>query len=56
MDATLVETHKRQAEYCYKKLKADQPLNCWWAEHGVFMHSEFRDDNVPTGHRQLRVL
>src|SRR5690625_1228631 len=35
MDATLVESHKRQALYCYKKFKAYQPLNCWWAEQRV---------------------
>jgi hypothetical protein len=56
MDATLVETHKRQALFCYKGFKAYQPLNCWWAEQGVMLHSEFRDGNVPAGHRQLRVL
>ncbi len=56
MDATLVETHKRQALYCYKKFKAYQPLNTWWAEQGVFVHSEFRDGNVPAGHEQLRVF
>ncbi len=32
MDATLIETHKRDALFCYKKFKAYQPLNCWWAE------------------------
>ena len=26
MDATLVETHKQQAQYCYEKYKAYQPL------------------------------
>lgn len=56
MDATLVETHKRQALYCYKHFKAYQPLNCWWAEHGVMLYSEFRDGNVPAGYEQLRVL
>ena len=56
MDATLVASHKRQALYCYKKYKAYQPLNCWWAEQGVVLHSEFRDGNVPAGHEQLRVL
>ncbi|MFQ6018043.1 MAG: IS1380 family transposase [Kiloniellaceae bacterium] len=56
MDATLVETHKRQALYCYKHFKAYQPLNTWWAEQGVFVHSEFRDGNVPAGHQQLRVF
>jgi len=56
MDATLIGTHKRDALYCYKKFKAYQPLNCWWAEHDVMLYSEFRDGNVPAGHEQLRVL
>ena len=56
MDATLIETHKRDALYCYKKFKAYQPLNCWWAEQGAMLYSEFRDGNVPAGHEQLRVL
>ena len=56
MDATLVETHKRDALPCYKGFKAYQPLNCWWAEQGTMLYSEFRDGNVPAGHEQLRVL
>jgi Transposase DDE domain group 1 len=56
MDATLIETHKRDALFCYKKFKAYQPLNCWWAEQGVMLYSEFRDGNVPAGHEQLRVM
>jgi hypothetical protein len=56
MDATLIETHKRAALFCYKKFKAYQPLNCWWAEQGAMLYSEFRDGNVPAGHEQLRVL
>src|SRR4051794_6149666 len=56
MDATLIETHKREALPCYKGFKAYQPLNCWWAEQGVVVHSEFRDGNVPAGYQQLRVL
>ena len=56
MDATLIETHKRQALYCYKHFKAYQPLNTWWAEQGLIVHSEFRDGNVPAGFEQLRVL
>ena len=56
MDATLIETHKRAALYCYKHFKAYQPLNSWWAEQGLIVHSEFRDGNVPAGHEQLRVL
>jgi hypothetical protein len=56
MDATLLETHKRDALPCYKGFKAYQPLNCWWAEQGAMLYSEFRDGNVPAGHEQLRVM
>jgi len=56
MDATLIETHKRDALFCYKHFKAYQPLNCWWAEQGAMLYSEFRDGNVPAGHEQLRVM
>ena len=45
MDATLIETHKRDALFCYKKFKAYQPLNCWWSEQGAMLYSEFRDGN-----------
>lgn len=56
MDATLVETNKFDALYCYKGFKAYQPLNTWWAEQAVVVHTEFRDGNVPAGHEQLRVF
>ena len=56
MDATLVETHKQDAHYSYKKYRAYQPLTTYWAEADLIVHSEFRDGNVPAGHQQLRVL
>lgn len=56
MDATLVATSKANAFYCYKGYKAYQPLNTWWAEHGIILHTEFRDGNVPAGFEQLRVF
>ena len=56
MDATLVETNKSDALFCYKGFKAYQPLNTWWAEQGVVVHTEFRDGNVAAGYEQLRVL
>ena len=56
MDATLIGTHKRDALHCYKGFRAYQPLNCWWAEQGTMLYSEFRDGNVPAGYEQLRVL
>lgn len=55
-DATLSNTYKRNALYCYKGYKAYQPFNTYWAEHGIIVHSEFRDGNVNAGFEQLRVL
>jgi hypothetical protein len=55
-DATLVETNKEEALYCYNKYKAYQPMNTYWAEQGLVLHTEFRDGNVPAGYEQLRVL
>ena len=54
MDATLVETLKKSALYCYKKIKAYQPLNFYWAEQDLVLLSEFRDGNVPAGYDLLR--
>jgi len=56
MDATLVETQKRQSLFCYKGYKSYQPLNTYWFEQNLMVHSEFRDGNVPAGYEQLRVL
>jgi len=55
-DATLVETAKRDALFSYQGYKSYQPLNTWWAEHEMVLHTEFRDGNVPAGYEQLRVL
>jgi hypothetical protein len=56
MDATLVETEKAEALWCYKGYRAYQPINTWWAEQGLVLHTEFRDGNVPAGYEQRRVL
>ena len=56
IDATLIETMKSSALYCYKGFRAYQPFNVWWAEQALMLHSEFRDGNVPAGYDQLRVL
>src|SRR5208283_1538549 len=55
MDATLIQTQKKDA-FSYKGFKACQPLNTYWAEKGIILHTEFRDGNVPAGHEQLRVF
>jgi len=56
MDATLLETDKTDALWCYKGYRAYQPFNTWWAEQGLVLHTEFRDGNVPAGFEQKRVL
>ena len=56
MDATLIETEKANALRCYEGYRAYQPLNTWWAEQGLVLHTEFRDGNVPAGYEQRRVL
>ena len=56
MDATLVSTNKIDALFSYKGYKAYQPLNTWWVEQGIILHTEFRDGNVPAGFEQLRVF
>ncbi|MGD9578621.1 MAG: IS1380 family transposase [Syntrophorhabdus sp.] len=56
MDATLIQTEKKDALFSYKGYKAYQPLNTYWAEYGLILHTEFRDGNVPAGYEQLRVF
>lgn len=56
LDATLVETNKREALSCYKGHKAYQPLNVYWAEQDLIVHTEFRDGNVWAGTDNRRVV
>lgn len=56
IDATLIETGKSSALYCYDSFKSYQPLNVYWHEQGIFVHTEFRDGNVPAGYQLLRIL
>jgi hypothetical protein len=56
MDATLVATNKLEAFFCYKGYRSYQPINTWWMEQGLIVHTEFRDGNVPAGFEQLRVF
>ena len=55
-DATIVKTEKIAALYSYKSCKAYQPLNVYWSEAEVIVHTEFRPGNVPANHDILRVL
>ena len=56
IDATIQETHKREALFCYKGYRAFQPLNVYWAETGLLVYSQFRDGNVPAQSGILEAL
>lgn len=45
-DATLIETCKYHALFSYQGFKAYQPLNVFWHELCVMLHTEFRPGNV----------
>ena len=51
-----METTIQTAKFCYKGYRAYQPLNVYWAEQQVVLHSEFRDGNVPAGLELRRVV
>lgn len=55
-DATMVETEKSAAMYGYKGWKSYQPLNVYWHEAELMVHTEFRPGNVPANHDLLRML
>jgi hypothetical protein len=56
IDATLVETNKREALWSYKGFRAYQPLSVYWVEQDLVVHSEFRDGNVPAAYEKRRVF
>ena len=56
MDATFSATSKKNALFSYKGYQAYQPINTYWYERGLMVHTEFRDGNVPAGYERLRVL
>ena len=56
LDATLIETHKADSLYSYKGYTAYQPVNVWWDEQQVMVHTQFRDGNVPASFALRSVL
>ena len=56
IDATLIESAKREALWCYEGYRAYQPIVALWAELGLVIADEFRDGNVPAGFRALEFL
>jgi hypothetical protein len=46
-DATIIESHKRQALRTYEGERGYQPMLAVWAEMDAVLADEFRDGNVP---------
>lgn len=55
-DATIVESHKREAQPHYKGGRGYQPVVVYWAEQDQVLADEFRDGNVPAGMDNLRLI
>lgn len=52
VDATIIESWKREAKLTYEGTSGYQPVVALWAEMNVVVADEFRDGNVPA-HQQL---
>jgi hypothetical protein len=55
-DATIQESHKKQALAHYKGGRGYQPSVVCWAEADMVIADEYRDGNVPAGMDNLRVI
>ena len=52
-DATIIETHKRDAKWTYEGVRGYQPLVVVWAELDQVVADEFREGNVPARQQPL---
>lgn len=55
LDATLIESHKREARPHYQGGRGYQPLAGLWAEADLVVADQYRDGNVPAGMEPLAV-
>lgn len=55
IDATIQESHKREAKAHYEGGRGYQPVVAIWAEQDLVLADEFRDGNVPAGKDTLRL-
>ena len=55
LDATIIESWKKQAKMTYEGVSGYQPMLALWAEMNVVLGDEFRDGNVPAQQDPLRV-
>jgi len=56
MDATIIESWKREAQRTYQGTTGYQPMLALWAELNVIVADEFRDGNVSSGTQLLPVV
>ena len=56
LDASVIESHKREACETYLGEKGYQPVIAYWAEEDLILADQFRDGNVPAGMGLLPVL
>jgi len=55
-DATIQESHKREALFHYKGGRGYQPSVIYWAEQDLVLADEYRDGNVPAAMDNLRLI
>lgn len=55
-DATIQESHKREALWHYKGGRGYQPVAVYWAELDQLVADQYRDGNVPAGMGNLPVI
>jgi hypothetical protein len=53
LDATIIESWKRQAQPTYQGVSGYQPMLALWAEMDLVLADEFRDGNVPAQMKPL---
>ena len=56
LDATIIESWKKQAKWTYEGTSGYQPMLALWAEMNVVLADEFRDGNVPAQQQPLAVV
>jgi hypothetical protein len=55
-DATIQESHKREAQPHYKGGRGYKPSAIYWAEQDLVVADEYRDGNVPAGMKYLPMI
>jgi hypothetical protein len=56
IDASVHESHKREALWTYEGVRGYQPVIAYWAEQGVILTDQFREGNVPAGMGNLGLV